>query len=122
MVSRHSLCGVCWVLVLAGLCGLAVSGFSQEPVQPVKVTIKDDKPAVKLVESTLPIAPGLHAQVSGQGMMVNLRVNNQTMHLGNIQTVVKIDNQVFQPGNNMGGFPRNLPLPKKPGGKVRNGF
>src|SRR5260370_29239043 len=109
MVSRHSVCGVWWVLVLAGICGLAVSGFSQEPVQPVKVTIKDDKPAVKLVETTLPIAAGLHAQVSGQGMMVNLRVNNQTMHLGMIQTVVKADNHILQQANTLAAFREKVP-------------
>jgi hypothetical protein len=119
MVSRSSL-GICLVLVLAVMCGLVVSGFSQEPVQPYKVTIKDDKPAVQLVESSLPIENAVHAQVSGGGMMIQLRVNNQTMHLGQIQTVVKIDNQVIQP-NQFGGR-QNQPLPKKPGGKARNGF
>ena len=125
MVSRRILPGVTWVLVLAGIfhAGLAIKSFSQEPVQPFKVTIKDDKPTVQLVESTLKIDPTIHAQVNGGGgMMINLRVNNQTMHLGNINTVVKVDNQVFQPGNFGGGFRANQPLPKKPGGKPRVGF
>jgi hypothetical protein len=120
MVSRRSL-GIGSVLVLAVMCGLVVSGFSQEPVQPYKVTIKDDKPAVQLVESSLPVDKTVHAQVTGGGMMIQLRVNNRTMHLGQIQTVVKIDNQVIQP-NQFGGFRANMPLPKKPGGKARNGF
>jgi hypothetical protein len=121
MVSRYSL-GICWALALTGICGLVIGGYSQEPVQPFKVTIKDDKPAVQLVESSLPVGKTVHAQVNGGGgMMVNLRVDDQTMHLGMIQTVVKIDNQVFQPGN-FGGFQPNMPLPKKPGGKPRHGF
>jgi hypothetical protein len=116
----------CWIVVLAGLCGLAVSaGLSDEPKQLFKVTIKDDKPASApvIIESTLPIENGVHAQVSGAGGMgITLRVNNQTMHLGLINTVVKIDNQVFQNGK-FGGLNRaNMPLPKKPGGKARIGF
>jgi len=123
MRFRYSLGMVCWVLVLGGFGWLATGSFSQEPVQPFKVTIKDDKPAIKLVESNLKIDPAQHVQVNGGGgMMINVRVNNQTMHLGMIQTVVKVDNQVHA-NNNFGGvFRQNQPLPKKPGGKARVGF
>src|SRR5438128_1378864 len=102
MVLKSFLGGKCRtlrnVLGSAGLLvclGLTVAGFSQEPTPkpPVKVTIQDDKPMV--VETVVPVEPQQHAVVNGQpNFMVSLRVDNKTMHLGTIQTVLKIDGQL----------------------------
>jgi hypothetical protein len=105
---------------LAGLFGLAA--FAQEPTSksPVRVTIKDEKPSEQLVVAsghTGPIDPAQHLQLQTQGnMFINVRVDNQTMHLGVIQTTFHIDGQITFPGN----VP-SRPLPKTKDGKARNG-
>src|SRR5439155_13861953 len=89
---------------------------------PVKVTIQDEKPIV--VETVVPVEPQQHAVVNGQqNFMVSLRVDNKTMHLGTIQTVLKIDGQLHQPGNFPGRtLVQNQALPREPGKKNRIGF
>jgi hypothetical protein len=113
------------VLAAALLIGmLTVSGSSQEPgaKPPVQVTIKDDK-AVAAVEPSLPMDPVRHMVVNNQGnMMVNMRVDNQTLHLGFIQTLFHIDGRVMFPGNPPGRITaQNQPLPKTRDGKPRMG-
>jgi len=111
--------------ILFGVFGLTLAGTTQEPARgPVRVKIVDDKPSIVNVEPTLPIEPGQHVQVNGQNnMMVNLRVDNKMMHLGFIQTVLKIDGQVMQPGNFPGRMiAQNQALPQKPGSRKRTGF
>jgi hypothetical protein len=108
---------------LAVFC-ITVTGFSQGqgPSPAVNVTIQDDKPLV--LESNQGIDPRQRLQLNVQGnMMVNLRVDNQTMHLGFIQTMFHIDGQVIFPGNPPGQMLiQNKPLPKTKSGKERTGF
>jgi hypothetical protein len=116
--------------IFVGCLGLAVTCLADDPASgpvasgPVRVKVIDEKPNLAEATSTLPIEPGRHAQVSGQNnMMVNLRIDNKTMHLGFIQTVLKIDGQVMQPGNFPGRMiKQNQPLPQKPGSRGRAGF
>src|SRR5579871_3392741 len=106
-----------------GLLTLVLPAIPDEPVRnPIKVKIRDDRPVV--VEAQLPIEPQQHAQVSGQNnMMVTLRVDSKTMHLGAIQTVLKIDGQIIQPGNFPGRtLVQNQPLPQKAGKRRTTGF
>ncbi len=111
-------------LVLA----LALAGDSQEPggKRPVQVTIRDEKPQTVAadVASTGPVDPVQHVQVGMQGnMMITVRVDNQTMHLGAIQTMLQIDGQVMFPGNPPGRLVlQNQPLKKGKDGKGRSGF
>jgi hypothetical protein len=114
---------LCKGALALGLFGLALAGFSGEPGSgPVKVKIRDENPVA--VEPILPIDPTQHAQVSSGGAMnVTLRVDNKTMHLGTIQTNLKIDGRILQPGNPPGRMlSQNQPLPQKPGARKRIGF
>lgn len=117
-------------LFLAGglVLGIALVGSSQEPAPrpPVLVKIQDEKPTeqpVVVIGHSGPIDPTQHIQVQNQGnMMVNLRVNNQTLHLGFIQTLFHVDGQVMYPGNPPGQMKvQNQPLPKKKDGRPRSG-
>jgi hypothetical protein len=111
--------------MLLGFLVLAIAGPAQEPARgPVRVKITDDKPNVIETTSNLPIEPGQHARVNGQqNMMVNLQVDSKTMHLGFINTVLKVDGQVMQPGNFPGRMiAQNQPLPQKSGSRPRIGF
>jgi hypothetical protein len=100
-------------------------GSAQEPkgTQPVQVKIKDEKPVIVDVESSAPIDPTQHVQLVNQGnMMVAVRVDNQTLHLGAIQTLFKVDNQIMYPGNPPGRMTvQNQPLGKGKGNKLRIG-
>jgi hypothetical protein len=102
---------------------LGVGGFSQEPaaLPPVQVTIQDEKPVT--AEVVMPVDPTQHVMLIGQpNMMLNLRVDNQNLHLGSIQTVFKIDGQVMYPGNPPGRMVvSNRPLDRKKDGKARTG-
>jgi hypothetical protein len=124
MISAKLLGGRFGKAVLIGVVLAATSMAQQPALAPVRVKITDDKPNVVEGEPNLPVEPGQHAQINGQNsMMLNLRVDNKTMHLGFIQTVLKIDGQVLQPG----AFPgrmiaQNQPLPQKPGARKRTGF
>lgn len=80
--------------------GVASSAQEPQPNPPVQVKIQDEKPTVVEVESGGPIDPVQHVALQPQGnMMVVVRVDNQTLHLGAIQTLFKIDNQIMYPGN-----------------------
>src|SRR5205085_8614310 len=102
---------------------VTVSGWSQEPAKlpPVQVQVQDEKPVI--VEATMPVDPSQHVQLGLQGnMMVNVRVDNQTMHLGFIQTLFHYDGQVLFPGNPPGRMlTQNQALPKGRDGKLRTG-
>jgi len=104
---------------------ITLAGTAQEPrgQPPVQVKITDEKPVVVDVEQTGPIDPTQHVQLQNQGnMMVVVRVDNQTLHLGAIQTLFKIDNQVMYPGNPPGRMTAfNQPLGKGRNGKPRVG-
>lgn len=116
---------VLWAV--AGGCltfALAALGFAQGPATktgPVQVKIQDEKPIV--VEPVLPVAAVPIVQYQTQpNMMVNVRVNNQTLHLGFIQTMFHVDGNVIYPGNQPGRMVlQNAPLPLK-GGKRKPGF
>ena len=112
------------LLCLLAILSVTVAGLSQgpAPTPPVTVTIQDEKPVV--VESNQGIDPRQRVQLNTQGnMMINLRVDNQTMHLGFIQTMFHIDGQVMFPGNPPGQLViQNQPLPKTKSGKERTGF
>ena len=109
---------------LVAIFSVTTAGLSQgpAPTSPVTVTIQDEKPVV--VESNQGIDPRQRVQLNAQGnMMINLRVDNQTMHLGFIQTMFHIDGQVMFPGNPPGQLViQNQPLPKTKSGKQRTGF
>jgi hypothetical protein len=113
-------------LLLTGTAALAVAvaGGSQEPAgpAPVKVKIQDEKPVI--IESSAPVDPVQHVQVNGQGnMFIQVRVDNQTLHLGVIQTTFHIDGQIMFPGNPPGRIVvQNQPLAKSKSGKDRKGF
>jgi hypothetical protein len=104
---------------------LALIVVAQEPVPtpPVTVKILDEKPVVVDVADSGPIDPVQHAQLQNTGnMMVIVRVDNQTMHLGAIQTSFKIDNQVMFAGQPPGQLKVvNQALPKGKSGKARVG-
>jgi hypothetical protein len=117
---------VLFTAMVAGL--LAMAAVAQEPaVKPsVRVTINDEKPSerpVAVAGHTGPIDPAQHIQIQNQNnMMVNLRVDNQTLHLGFIQTLFHIDGQIIYPGNPPGRLTvQNQPLTKKKDGKSRSG-
>lgn len=109
---------------------IAVCGFSQGPVAlggggskgPVDVKIQDDKSAA--IEPVLALDPQQYAQVNSQGnMYLNIRVNNQNLHLGVIQTTFQVDGMVLYPGNPPGRMVvQNQPLPMGKGKKARTGF
>jgi hypothetical protein len=112
------------VLFTAMLAGLgAVAAFAQEPASrsPVRVSIKDEKPLeqpVAVAGHAGPIDPTPHIMIQSQGnMMVNLRVDNQTIQLGFIQTLFQIDGRFVYPATAQG-----RPLPKKKDGTPRSGI
>jgi hypothetical protein len=111
--------------VQGGLAGMLLIGVftldspSQESLgkPPVQVQIQDGKPVADM-ESSMPIDPVQHIQMGNQrNMMITLRVKNQTLHLGSIQTTVRVDDRVFFPGTGP-----SQPLPKTRGGAPRAGF
>jgi hypothetical protein len=104
-------------VVAATLITLSAAG---QPA-PVKVTIKDEKPVI--VEAVLPVDPTQHVQLQTQGnMMFSVRVDNQTTHLGVIQALFKVDEQVLFPGNPPSQLTvQNQGLAKNKSAKVRNG-
>ncbi len=112
------------ILCLLVAFSLTAAGLSQGPAPAplVKVTIQDEKPLI--VESNQGIDMRQRLQLNGQGnMMFSIRVDNQTMHLGVIQTMFHIDGQVVFPGNPPGRMVvQSQPLPKTKGGKERTGF
>jgi len=108
-------------LAFLGTILLTTGARSQSVVQPVKVEIRDEKPIA--VETVLPLDPTRYILQQPQGnMMVRLTVENRTLHLGFIQTTLKVDGQVLFPGANGRFDYQNRPLPKRPGGKERIGF
>lgn len=123
-VGRKLLLRYAPIAMLLALC-FALTGPSQEPGKvlssPVLVKIQDEKPVI--VEQVLPVAGVPIVQYQTQpNMMVNVRVNNQTLHLGFIQTMFHVDGQVVYPGNPPGRMVlQNTPLPQK-GGKPKPGF
>src|SRR5580765_3482405 len=85
---------------VAALLAFTLGGFAQEPTSkpPVQVKIQDETPVA--ADVVMPIDPQQHVQLNNQGnMLVNIRVDNQNMHLGYIQTVFHIDGQVMYAGN-----------------------
>src|SRR5437899_943904 len=82
-----------------GVCGLLLAPHAadgQGRSGAVKVKITDEKPDV--VELVLPVDPNPHATYQSQGnMSLVVRVDGKTMHLGQISTIFKIDEQVTIP-------------------------
>jgi hypothetical protein len=117
-------------ILMAGLfvIGLALTSSAQEPTSrpPVQVKIQDEKPVIVDADTASggPIDPVQHVQLQNQGnMMVVVRVDNQTLHLGAIQTLFKIDGQIMFPGNPPGRMTAfNQPLAKGKGNKQRVGM
>jgi len=111
------------IIVVVGLVLTSVLfGFAGERDRaPVKVTIADEKPVV--VEAMLPLDPTPRVRYTPMPLGVHLRTDrNQQLHLSN-NTILKIDNQVYQAGAGGGRFERqNTPLPRTPGGRMRQGF
>jgi hypothetical protein len=103
------------------LCGVLLAATPSTAQPPVRVTIKDDKPVV--VEAAAPVDPTRHINIQyGGNMYIRLTVDNKTMHLGYIYTAFHIDGQVTQPGGGPGRIEaNNLPLPRKPGARQRDG-
>jgi hypothetical protein len=106
------------------LCGLLVAGAAlssgqegEAPKPAVLVKIQDEKPTI--VEMDLPVDPVKHITYQAAGNMgIVLRVENKTMHLGNIYTNVKIGEQVTLPN----AIRQNMRLPKRSDGKERDGI
>jgi hypothetical protein len=100
-----------------------LAGFAQEPGSkpPVQVKIQDEKPVV--VEAVLPIDPTQHVQLINQAnMLVMIRVDNQNLHLGYLQTTFHIDGQIMFAGNPPGRMViQNQALPNAKDGKPREG-
>ncbi len=121
------------LLVLALLIGAALPFASAQEKTfhqgPVRVKIADEKPVV--FEDNTPVDPERRVQYSGNGMSLNVAVENTTLHLGNMAPLFKIDQNVLD-GASM-GFMRggammpvqmevmNEPLPRTPSGKERDG-
>ncbi len=91
------------------------------PRPAVQVKIQDEKPVV--VEQVLPLDPVKHINVQhGGAMNTRLTVDNKTLHLGFIYTVFHIDGQIVPVGQAPGRLEiNNAPLPRRPGGKARDG-
>jgi len=89
---------------------------------PFEVKIADDQPVV--VQPLEPVDPQLHAQVNPQGgMYVTIRLNNQQLHTGVIQTLLNIDGMILFPGNAPGMLiAQNQPLPMGKAKKARSGY
>jgi hypothetical protein len=105
--------------ILGGAAALALAAFTlagDVVTGPVKVKIHDEKAVV--VEAVLPVDPVKTISVQSQAMGVIVRINNQIMHLGQISTTLKIDEQVIFPGQLV---QQNVRLPKTAGGKERDG-
>ncbi len=103
---------------------IAVAGVAQEPAArpPVEVKIQDERPIIVDIEQSAPIDPQQHVQLFNQpNMMVVLRVDNQMLHLGAIQTLFKIDDQIIYPGNPGTRLTANQMLGKGKFGKPRVG-
>lgn len=111
------------ILTLVAMLAFTLGGFSQEPTPkpPVQVKIQDETPVA--ADVIMPIDPQQHVQLNNQGnMLVNIKVDNQNMHLGYIQTVFQIDGQVMYAGNPPGRMTVfNQPLPNTKDGKPRTG-
>src|SRR5262245_9793263 len=84
--------------------------------RPVQVTLQDAK--TRAVELALDPAERAVLQMNS-GMAIMVRVDNQSMHLGQIVTTFRIDGQITFPARvNM----QPVVLPKAPKGKARQGF
>lgn len=94
---------VCLVLALGD------SSVAQEPTirGPYEIKFEDDQPAAS--EPAAAVDPEPHAQVGNQGnMYLNIRVDNQPLHLGIIQTLFNIDGSVLLPGSPPGMLTNEL--------------
>jgi hypothetical protein len=133
MFGRKTTCcclGAAWtrgalVILAAGafaLMALAQGPADEIPPSPFEVKIKDESKQIN-VEPVLPVDPVQHVQFNAQpNMMINLRVDNKTLHLGTIQTLLNIDGRPMFPGNPPGRLVLiNAPLPNKPGQKRKPG-
>lgn len=98
--------------------------LSQPPAirGPFEVKIEDDQAVI--VEPLAPVDPQPHAQINSQGnMYINVRLNNQQLHTGVIQTLLNIDDMVLFPGAAPGMLiAQNQPLPMGKVKKARHGF
>jgi hypothetical protein len=86
------------------------------------VKIQDNKP--EIVEAVLPVDPVrriVYAAGGNMGLTVR-NEQNQTMHLGVLNTNFRIDGQVTMAGAGGRLEVTNAPLSKTPGGKDREGF
>ena len=86
------------------------------------VKIDDEKPGP--LEAVMPIDPVSHVQVNNNvgNMLVMVRVDNQNLHLGYLQTMFQIDGQMVFAGNPPGQMTvQNAALPMSKDGKQRNG-
>src|SRR5438093_1134313 len=118
-------CGIPFLTGLSVVLGsMAADSGESKSGPPVKVTIQDEKPLV--VEPVLPIDLVKRVQSQPSGNMDHIvRVDNKTMHLGSINTLLHINGQVVFPGQ--GGLGRmevrNQRLkPKTESGKPRDGW
>jgi hypothetical protein len=116
--GRFTACAITLLIL-----GMTMVSLAQEPAStpPVVVKIQDEKPVV--LEAVVPVDPTNHVQLQSFGnMMTAVRVDNQTLHLGAIQTTFKIDDQIIFPGAGLGRVNlNNQPLGKGKSGKPRIG-
>ena len=100
--------------------------IQEEPTRPkYEVTIRDEKTVVteNLMDSGGPVDPQqrIRFQTQGNFNVGITTMNGEPLHLGHGPTFM-IDNRIVGPGT-IGKFDKvNVPLPKTPAGKARNGF
>jgi hypothetical protein len=116
-----------WTMGLTALLAAVwVASAGEEPRNPYKVTIKDEKAVV--VEVALPVdpTPRIRLAQNALGAQINDE-QGRTLHLSHFPTL-NIDGQLFQNGGFGGAVPRgkyeriNQPLGKNANGKMRHGF
>jgi hypothetical protein len=118
MSARTPVC-VAFASIMA-VAFIALASGGERNRTPVKITIQDEKPVV--VETILPIDPTPRIRYNAGALTAQIRTEqNQSLHLSNT-TILKIDDQVMQAGAGGGQVFANQPLPKSPGGRVRQGF
>lgn len=98
--------------------GLAVSLLCAADDRPVHVKIQDAEP--DSADALLPLDPAKYVQYQAYpGMGLGVRVDNKALHVGQLQTLLKIDKQVVYPGSRV--MRQAEPLPKTRSGKARDG-
>lgn len=107
---------------LLAMSGAVAFGMPQGARPQYEVKIEDEKAVV--VEPVLPVDPVRRINYQFQGNMgVMVRSErNETLHLGVISTLLKIDEQVLNPGTLGRIEVQNARLPKTATGKGREGY